>query len=73
MVRRCWWKRTVGTPSYQNSTVGPQRTRMTPWKLSAGGPIDDLIEMVLARKGRIIFLEKGRLQAHQGVAMILPY
>jgi hypothetical protein len=40
---------------------------------SAGGPIDDLIEMVLARKGRIIFLEKGRLQAHQGVAMILPY
>ena len=41
--------------------------------LCAGGPIDDLIEMVLARKGRTIFLEKGMLQAYQGVAMILPY
>jgi hypothetical protein len=41
--------------------------------LCAGGPIDDLIENVLARKGRTVFLEKGMLQAYQGVAMILPY
>jgi hypothetical protein len=58
----------------------PQSRRETPTEkdnavsnLCAGGPSDDLIERVLARKGRTVFLDKGMLQAHQGVAMILPY
>jgi len=36
-------------------------------------PIDDLIELVSAHKGHTIFLDKGTLEAHHGVAMILPY
>ncbi len=52
------------TPAHKDDTVAP---------LCAGSPIDDLIEKVLAHKGRTIFLERGMLQAHQGVAMILPY
>jgi hypothetical protein len=35
--------------------------------------VDDLIETVLAKKGRVVFVDNGALPAHQRVAMILRY
>jgi hypothetical protein len=35
--------------------------------------VDELIETVLAKKGRVVFVDNGALEAHQRIAMILRY
>jgi hypothetical protein len=35
--------------------------------------VDELIQAVLAKNGRIVFVDNGTLQAHQRVALILRY
>ncbi len=35
--------------------------------------VDEIIETVLAKQGRVVFVENGQLQAHQRIALILRY
>jgi hypothetical protein len=35
--------------------------------------VDDLIEMVLAKQGRVVFVENGQLETHQRIALTLRY
>jgi len=35
--------------------------------------VDEIIETVLSKQGRVVFLENGQLEAHQRIALILRY
>ena len=35
--------------------------------------VDDIIETVLSKQGKVVFVEKGQLEAHQHIALILRY
>ena len=35
--------------------------------------VDDVIEMVLSKQGRVVFVENGQLETHQRIALIMRY
>ncbi|MFN3332806.1 MAG: hypothetical protein ACK47M_09880 [Caldilinea sp.] len=35
--------------------------------------VDEIIETVLAKQGKVVFVENGQLAAHQRIALILRY
>jgi hypothetical protein len=35
--------------------------------------VDEIIETVLAKQGKVVFVENGQLEQHQRIAMVLRY
>ncbi len=35
--------------------------------------VDDVIEEVLRKRGRVVFIPDGRLEAHQRIVLVLRY
>ena len=35
--------------------------------------VDEIIDTVLSKQGRVVFLENGQLETHQSIALILRY
>jgi len=33
--------------------------------------VDEIIEAVLSKKGQVVFVDNGRLEAHQSIALVL--